>query len=215
MLVLVPPTAAGALLLSGVRTRSLELFIQRSVEPVLPDASMLPDWSTPLELDRPILFIAMAFFAIAVVIAVAASIVTPTAIARRIIAPIVVALATVPGWFGARLVLDAQRIADVESAAVGAMLLGLALSCAVLGVWVGIGSTAGGLAAVPLTAFIGVVAPLAALGVVALGPEVSNPLVSGPARAIFAMHWIASLALAASALLGGFMLVRTATYRRT
>lgn len=215
MLVLVPPTAAGVLLLSGMRTRSVELFIQRFVEPVLPDVGALPEWTSGLELSRPILFIVVGLYGLAVVLAIIASIVTPTAIARRIIAPIIVAAAVIPAWFGARWVLDALRTADVEATAIGAMLLGLGVSCAVLGVWLGIGSTAGGLAAVPLTAFIAVVAPLAALGAVTLGPEVSNPLVSGPARAILAMHWIASIALVAAALLGGFMLARTATYRRS
>ena len=215
MLVLVPPTAAGVLLLSGMRTRSVELFIQRFVEPRLPDIGGWPEWTAVLELSRPILLIVVGLYGLAVVLAIIASIVTPTAVARRIIAPIIVAAAVVPAWFGARWVLDALRTADVEATAIGAMLLGLGLSCTVLGVWIGIGSTAGGLGAVPLTAFIAVVVPLAALGVVTLGPEVTNPLVSGPARALLAMHWIASIALVAAALLGGLMLARTATYRRS
>ena len=149
------------------------------------------------------------------VLSIVASIVTPTAIARRIIAPIVVAGAAVPAWFGARNVLGALRNADVEATAVGAMLLGLALAGVVLGVWIGIGSTAGGLAAVPLVAFIAVLAPLAALGMIAIAGEVANPLVSGPARAILALHWVASIGLVAAAVLGGAMLARTATYRRS
>ena len=215
MLVLVPPTAAGVLLLSGARTRAVELFIQRHIEPRLPDTTTLPEWTLTLELEQTLVLLTVALFGVAVALSIVASIVTPTAIARRIIAPIVVAGAVVPAWFGARNVLGALRNADVEATAVGAMLLGLALAGVVLGVWIGIGSTAGGLAAVPLVAFIAVLAPLAALGMIAIAGEVANPLVSGPARAILALHWVASIGLVAAAVLGGAMLARTATYRRS
>jgi len=173
----------------------------------------LPHWFVELVATKVMLVPLFALLVVAVLVAIAAAIVAPVSVVRRILGPLVMVVAAVVTWIGLGQVMRGLQRFTPEDVAVGALVLAVALTIAVLGTWIGMGSRASGLAAVPLAAFIGVLLPLIALGAIVLDPDSSfgEP---GAARTVFALHWLQVVAVVVVTALSGFLLTRTATYRR-
>ena len=175
----------------------------------------LSKWFIDLTLGVGTMIVPLALLMIAVVLSIIAAAITPVSIARRILGPIVLIAALIPTWNGLASIQRGLRVAVAEEFVIGALLLALGLTIAVLAAWIGMGSRAGGLAAVPIVAFVTVLGPLVALGVLSFADEgTSFILGDGPARTVMSLHWLQSAVVVLSTALAGFLLVRSATYRR-
>lgn len=201
------------LVLSGLQSLALARLLAGPSQLLASSGIRLPDWVLPLLAAGPLALPPLLLLGLAVLLSVVAAAVSPTAIVRRLLAPLVVALATVPTWWGVTQVLRALQRLTAEDFALGTLLLGVGLIVAVLGAWVGLGARAGGLAAVAITAFVTVLVPLGSLGLLAISPD-RGSFLDGPGRLVFSLHWLQSVLVVGSTAIAAVLLARAATYRR-
>ncbi len=198
--------------ISAVRSLDFYRWLTTSTEQLF-RAGAYPGWLLELAGRSGTLVLSLlGLFAFIIVVAVVAAAISPTAIVRRIIAPIVAIGAVALLWVGVQSVARAYIVLQVEPLAFGALLLGLGLAVAVLSAWVGLGSRAGGLGAVVLAAFLKLLPPLIGLGAVTLGSR--DSFLDGPSAAVFGLHWLQSAVVVIATIVAGVILLRTATYRR-
>lgn len=212
MTCLVVVALVSVLMLLAVRSIAVADALGRLGLGVL-ESGVLPRWVAELSASGVMLMPLLALLVVAVVIAVAAAIVAPVSIVRRILAPIVIAGAAAVTWIGLGQMMRGLQRFTPDDVAVGALVLAGALAIAVLGTWIGMGSRAAGLGAVPLAAFLGMLLPLVALGAIAIAPD-SSLTRPGAAQTVFALHWLQVVAVVVVTALSGVLLARTATYRR-
>ena len=173
--------------ISAVRSLDFYRWLTTSTEQLF-RAGAYPGWLLELAGRSGTLVLSLlGLFAFIIVVAVVAAAISPTAIVRRIIAPIVAIGAVALLWVGVQSVARAYIVLQVEPLAFGALLLGLGLAVAVLSAWVG-------------------------LGAVTLGSR--DSFLDGPSAAVFGLHWLQSAVVVIATIVAGVILLRTATSRR-